>query len=435
MPKVLIITYYWPPAGGSGVQRWLKFTKYLREFGWEPVIYTAEKAEAPGYDENLLKEVPEGIEVLRKTVWEPYSLFRIFTGRKNQKFGAGLSSQGKSKWSFANKLAIWIRGNIFIPDARMFWIRPSAKFLVKYLLSNSVDAIVSTGPPHSTHLIAKRVTKKTGFPWLADFRDPWTNIDFFNDLNPSAHAVRRHKRLEKSVLSTADCTVTVTPGSKPEFKELGAKRIEVVENGYDEKDFEESTSTLDQHFSITHVGTLTANRNCNLLWESIGKIAQSNPKFAEKLKLRFVGQVDATVIESLKKYQLSEFCEFTGYLSHNDTVNYQQESQVLLLLVNNSPNARSILTGKVFEYLAAKRPILALGPSGGDVELLVNSTSSGVFVPFDSSSRVEEGLLKLWDWYQKDWEEFNPQNIEKYSRRSLTQRIAILLNEITAEKK
>ncbi|PKP39108.1 MAG: glycosyl transferase family 1, partial [Bacteroidetes bacterium HGW-Bacteroidetes-15] len=310
MPKrALIITYYWPPAGGSGVQRWLKFSKYLREFGWEPVIYTSLNPESPAYDHALLDEVPNGVEVIHRPVWEPYSLFRKFTGRKDQKFGAGLASSGKSKRSFLNTIAIWIRGNFFIPDARMFWINPSARFLNNYLKNNPVDVIISTGPPHTTHLIAKRVSRKLNIPWVADFRDPWTNIDFFLDLKPTALAKAIHRRLEKSVLTTADKIITVTQGWGNDLIALGATNLEVIENGFDEADFSSSVANVDNIFSLTHIGTLSPNRNCDALWRALGKFVKTNPDFAKQLRLKFVGSVDASAMESLNANGLSGYCE------------------------------------------------------------------------------------------------------------------------------
>lgn len=428
--RALIITYYWPPAGGSGVQRWLKFSKYLREFGWEPVIYTSKNPESPAYDHALLDEIPEGVVVIRRPVWEPYSLFRMFTGRRDQRFGAGLASSGKSKRSIFNSFAIWIRGNFFIPDARMFWIRPSVRFLIKQLKNSPVDIIISTGPPHTTHLIAKRVSKKLNIPWVADFRDPWTNIDFFLDLKPTALAKAIHRRLENSVLSTADKIITVTQGWGNDLIALGAKDLEVIENGFDEADFSNIDAIIDDKFTLTHIGTLSPNRNCDALWRALGKYVKSNPDFAKQFRLKFVGSVDATAVESIKANGLEDYCNFLGYLPHREAIAIQRSSQALLLLVNNSPNALGIQTGKVFEYMAALRPILAVGPIGGDTQTLINSTKAGLFLAFDNEELIEKGLEKFWNWYNEGWTNFNSTGVEKYSRRELTRKLSILLNSV-----
>lgn len=428
--RVLIITYYWPPAGGSGVQRWLKFTKYLRSFGWEPVIYTAANPEAPAMDYKLLNEVPAGIEVLKKSVWEPYNLFRAISGRKGQKFGAGLASKGKSNKGILNSLAIWIRGNFFIPDARMFWIRPSVRYLTKYLANNPVDAIVSTGPPHTTHLIAKRVSKRISTPWLADFRDPWTNIDFFDDLKPTYFAKRIHRRLEKNVLTHAQRVVTVTKGWANDLSLIGGTKVLVVENGYDPEDFDNVEVEMDKGFTLTHIGTLSPNRNCNLLWQVLGEKVKADEEFAEHFRLRFVGSVDSSAYNAISFNGLLPYAEFLGYLPHDQAVNLQLRTSALLLLVNNSPNALGIQTGKVFEYMAAKRPILAVGPVGGNSHDLISETQTGVFVDFTDIDQIKQGVDKLWIWYRDDFTGFNPKGYENYSRKTLAQRIAGLLDDL-----
>ena len=200
MKRVLIISYYWPPSGGAGVQRWLKFVKYLRSFGWEPVVYTPENPEFPETDLSLAKDIPPGLEVIKQPIWEPYDTYKKLLGQKKEdKINAAFLSE-KKKNSMLENFSVWVRGNFFIPDARKFWIRPSVKFLLNYLETNPVKAVISTGPPHSMHLIAMALAKKIKLPWLADFRDPWTNIDFYKDLRLSARADARHKKLEKKVL-------------------------------------------------------------------------------------------------------------------------------------------------------------------------------------------------------------------------------------------
>jgi hypothetical protein len=220
MKKVLIITYYWPPSGGAGVQRWLKFVKYLREFGWEPIVYTPENPEAPATDTSLLKDIPANITVIKQPIWEPYNLYKGFIGqKKEEKINAGFLSE-KKKPGLAEKIAVWIRGNWFIPDARRFWIKPSVKFLSEHLRGNPVDVIVSTGPPHSMHLIALKLKKKLNIPWLADFRDPWTTIDFYDKLMLTKSSDKKHKGLELEVLKNADKVVTVSWNWSKDFKKI-----------------------------------------------------------------------------------------------------------------------------------------------------------------------------------------------------------------------
>ena len=209
MKKVLIITYYWPPSGGAGVQRWLKFVKYLREFGWEPIVYTPENPEAPAVDESLLKDIPKNLTAIKRPIWEPYNLYKNFIGqKKDERINAGFLTE-KKKPGLAEKISVWVRGNWFIPDARKLWITPSIKFLSDYLKRNPVDAIVSTGPPHSMHLIALGLKKKLNLPWLADFRDPWTNIDFYDKLMLTKASDVKHKKMELDVLKNANIITAI----------------------------------------------------------------------------------------------------------------------------------------------------------------------------------------------------------------------------------
>ena len=233
MKRVLIISYYWPPSGGAGVQRWLKFSKYLRDFGWEPVIYTPENPEYPEIDESLFKDIPIGTEVIKRPIWEPYNAYRRFTGqKKEEKIQAGFLSV-KKKNHILEIISVWIRGNLFIPDARVFWIKPSIRFLLKHLATHPVDAIVSTGPPHSMHLIGLGIRKKLNIPWLADFRDPWTTIDFYHQLHLTRQADKKHHRLEKAVLSGADHVTIISWNCALDLNGILPRKYDVITNGFD----------------------------------------------------------------------------------------------------------------------------------------------------------------------------------------------------------
>jgi glycosyltransferase involved in cell wall biosynthesis len=270
LKRVLIITFYWPPMGGGGVQRWLKMVKYMREFGWEPIIFTSENASNPIFDESLFYDVPENIETIREEIFEPYDLYNKFLGRKkgDKVFQGFVDESGKK--SFLKEIAVWLRGNIFIPDARMFWIRPSVKSLKTFLKNNPVDAIISTGPPHSTHMIAMGVKKKFDIPWLADFRDPWTNIDFYQQLKLTSLADYRHRKLEKAVMQKSDALVTVTWSWAEEMKVIRGSEVDVITNGFDPEDFKGANGSQNPTaFNITHAGSLNRDRNPHSLWEAM----------------------------------------------------------------------------------------------------------------------------------------------------------------------
>lgn len=431
MKRVLIITYYWPPSGGAGVQRWLKFVKYLREFGWEPIIYTAENAEMPVIDSSLEKDIPTNTTVIKTKIWEPYSFYKTFIGKKqNEKINASFLSESK-KPSFTEKISVWIRGNFFIPDARKFWIKPSVQFLNDYLKNNPVDAVISSGPPHSMHLIALGIKKN--FPsvkWIADFRDPWTNIDFYKELMLSSSSDKKHKRLEKEVLKHADSVVSIGNGMNEEFKQiLGAnpEKFSVITNGYDEDDLFKGSLEKDKKFSIAHIGTLVKSRNPDTLWKVLKALTETNSDFKNQLEIKLVGKVDFYVMERIKHYGLNDYIKKIDYLPHNEVIKEQQKSKVLLLLVNNTPNAKSILTGKIFEYLAANVPILAIGPTDGDLAAILKQTKSGLISDFDNENALKENILKLFSG-----ENLSPDKneISRYSRRELTRTLNSLLNQL-----
>ncbi len=428
--KVLIITYYWPPSGGAGVQRWLKFVKYFREFGWEPIIYAPENAEYPSEDYSIEKDIPEGVLVIKTPIWEPYNVYRNLFGKKGEKINAGFISE-KKKSGWKDKLSIWIRGNFLIPDPRRFWIKPSVKFLTEYLKENPADAIVTTGPPHSMHMIGFRLKKiLPNVKWVADFRDPWTNIDFYRELNLTFLADRIHHKLERKVVQSADCVVVVSNDMVDEFSILPHKKIELITNGYDSEDVSGIDVKTDNMFSLSHIGTLNAARNPITLWKVLGEICQKDENFRSDLKIKLIGKTDFSVLQEIDKNGLTGSLEKTEYLSHSGAIEKQQQSQLLLLLINHSTNAKGILTGKFFEYLASKRPILAVGPSDGEVARVLQETNAGKIVDFDDKTATKNTILTYYELYKTGSLTVKSHSVERFSRKSLTGEMANLLNTL-----
>ncbi len=432
MKKVLIITYYWPPSGGAGVQRWLKFAKYLRQFGWEPVIYTPSD---PGFsliDETLQADIPEGIEVIKTSIWEPYGLYKKITGQKSTStINTGFLTH-KETVGFIERLSIWIRGNLFIPDARKFWIKPSAKFLINYLNSSPVDAIVSTGPPHSMHMIALKVTERLNIPWLADFRDPWTDFDFYKDMKISAWADRKHKKLELKIIKGSNAVVVVSRDMQINYKNMGGHNVNLVTNGYDSDDIDPGIVERDTKFSIAHIGSLPPNRNPKLLWIALSRLCESIPTFRNDLEIKLVGQVDETIFADLARFNLAGQVYHISYVPHNQVSKLMKESAILLLAINNSSNAKGILTGKFFEYLASGRPVLAIGPKSGDVARILKDSAAGDIFDYDENIRIEDGVKAMYEKYLRNELNNSAKGIEKYSRKNLTAEIAAILNTITS---
>lgn len=439
MRRVLIITYYWPPSGGSGVQRWLKMSKYLPENGWQPVVYTADNAEYPMEDKSLDSDVAPETEVIRQPIVEPYSFYKKFLGiKKGEKVKAGFINEGAKKTGWKENLSVWVRGNFFIPDARCWWIKPSVKYLTNYLKEHPVDAIVSTGPPHSMHLIARALHRKFNIPWVADFRDPWTDIDFYKDLKLTPWADRKHHRLERQVLTEATKVVTIGWDCAKGLEQLGAKDVAVITNGYDFDqpivEVHHDTSMLDQGtlpFTMSHIGIIGANRNPETFWQAFADIVETFPETSQPIRIRLIGQVDNSVLESIKRHNIEKYVEITPYIPHNQVLEEQQKSAVLLLFINNSPNAKGVLTGKLFEYLASGRPILCIGPEDGDSARVLNETETGITVGFNNKEKMITVISDLYQKYVDNQLESQQSSlVEKYSRRNLTKDFVKILNEI-----
>jgi glycosyltransferase involved in cell wall biosynthesis len=435
MKKVLILTYYWPPSGGAGVQRWLKFTKYLKTYGWEPIIYTAENGEIPVVDMSLLKDVPAELTILKTPIWEPYQLYKRFIGRKkDDKINASFLSENK-KAGLSEKISIWIRGNFFIPDARKFWIKPSINYLKNYIIKNNIEYIISSGPPHSMHLIALGLKNKfTSLKWVADFRDPWTNIDFYDKLMLTKRSNIKHHSQELKVLTNADIILSIGKGMSNEFLNIYQKsggknlnKFKVISNGFDTDDIKTNDIVKDKKFSIAHIGTLVKDRNPIVLWKVLKKLTDTRDDFRSQLEIKLVGKVDIFVKEQLENYGLIKFVKKIEYLPHSEVIIEQQKSKVLLLLINNTKNAKDILTGKFFEYMASGSPILAIGPIDGELADIIKQTQTGLISNFEDEITLEKNILNL---FVNQSIQTNGEEVIKYSREELTKKLCELLNEL-----
>lgn len=424
MKRALIITYYWPPAGGPGVQRWLKFVKYFHEFGIEPIVYAPENPNYPLVDHNFVSEVPMDVEIIKQPIKEPYALAKLFSKKKTKQFSSGIIS--KKEISAIEKLMLYVRGNFFIPDARVGWVKPSVNFLSKYIVENPIDLIITTGPPHSLHLIGLQLQEKTGVKWIADFRDPWTTIHYHKSLRLTKSSERKHKALEASVLKSADAISVTSPTTKKEFEMITDKPIEVITNGYDIS--KKISLEMDTRFSISHIGSLLSERNPQVLWKVLAEICKENTSFQNELLLKFAGAVSEEVKKSINDFGLNENCKFLGYVSHSEALKLQLESQVLLLVEINSSETRAIIPGKIFEYLAAKRPIIALGPKESDIEGIINETKAGKFFNYLDEKILKVEILRLYAQFLNGDLQIASEGVEKYSRRELTRQMASFIS-------
>lgn len=423
MKKTLIITYYWPPAGGPGVQRWLKFVKYLRDFNVEPVVYIPENPHYPIEDASLEKEVPKDITIYCQPLFEPYGLAKFLSSRKTKRISSGII-QTKNQ-SFLEKTMLWIRGNFFIPDARKYWVKPSVKFLSGVLKSENIDTIITTGPPHSVHLIGQQLKNEHNVQWIADFRDPWTSIGYHKKLKLSVSSQKKHKALEQNVLSQADKIVTTSNATKQEFEKLTKQPISVIRNGYD-SDYE-GGAHLDGDFTISHIGSLLTGRNPKNLWKVLSQLAAENAVFRAELQLEFMGVVSKDVMDTLYRFELGPYIKMKGYASHAEAQRRQQRSQLLLMVEIDSEETKGIIPGKLFEYMAAKRPILALGPKNWEAGEIIRETQTGKVFDYNAHSDLKDTIVEWYAAYKNENLVSKSENIEKYSRRALTAELAKLL--------
>ena len=421
MKKVLIITYYWPPAGGPGVQRWLKFVKYLPIFGIEPIVFCPENPSYPITDTSFGSDIDSNLTVLKTPIREPYKWAQLFSKSKTTKLSKGLISNQK-KQSILEKLLLFIRGNFFIPDARISWVQPSVSFLSDYITEHQIDTIITTGPPHSLHLIGLQLKQKHTLKWVADFRDPWTQIGYHKKLKLSSFAHKKHKRLEASVLQTADELLVTSLKTKTIFSELTSTPILVLTNGFD---FKITNNTpLDSKFTLSHIGSLLEGRNPSVLWQVLSDLIKESKEFAATFQLNLIGSVSTEVSETLFDYGLENYICNLGYLPHNEVLEYQRKTQLLLLVEENSKETQYIIPGKLFEYMASKRPIIAIGPDTSDIETILDQTYSGTYFRYDESVALRKQLWQHFEAYKIQQLNIDSKGLDTYSRKSLTKQLA-----------
>ncbi|WP_370476249.1 glycosyltransferase family 4 protein [Tamlana flava] len=422
--KVLIIAYYWPPAGGPGVQRWLKFVKYLPEFNITPIVFVPKNPNYPFLDESLTSGVSKDLTVIKHPIKEPYKLAGLFSKKASKTISKGIISEEK-KQSLIEKLMLFIRGNFFIPDARVGWVKPSIEYLLKYIQEENIKAVITTGPPHSLHLIGLKLKEASGIKWLADFRDPWTTIGYHKQLKLTNSSRKKHKSLERQVLNEADQIMVTSFVTKSEFQNITSKPIEVITNGYDtEKPVE---FKMDSKFTLAHIGSLLSKRNPENLWKVLSELVSENSDFNNDLQLNFVGTVSKNVLQSLKNNNLSDYVNNIGYVTHIEAIKYQKQSQVLLLFEIDSEETKCIVPGKLFEYMVSNRPIIAIGPTGSDVEKIIKETNTGNYFGHNNYDSLKRIILEHYKAYKDNTLQSHPIGLQKYHRKALTQSLVKLL--------
>lgn len=428
--KVLIVSYYWPPSGGSGVQRWLKFVKYLPEMGWLTYVFTPENPSFAVQDPSLLKDVPPQARVIRFPIWEPYDAFFKLTGGKGESKAVTPTSMvsGSNKTVF-QKVTTWLRGNLLIPDPRVFWVKPASTFLHDFLREQGITTVITTGPPHSMHLIGYRLKKKNPtLKWIADFRDPWSEWGFLDSLMVGSLARWMHRRLEKKVLCSADHIVTITPFYVRRFEQLSGRKVELLTNGYDEQDFHNLNISPTDKLVIRHIGTVNEKCDPRPFMRAVERLVSEDDDFRRHVHIDFTGEVHPQFIEFVRSSAgVHSLTTFTPPVPHKELIKQYGESSVLLLILTGYKDAEGYMPGKLFEYLATGLPVLATGPENGDAAALLKECNGGIMIDGSNETRIIGTLKMYYERWRNDTLQSGTTPGKNYSRRAITEKLTRLL--------
>lgn len=438
MKRFLFVTYYFPPAGGPSVQRIIRIIQHMTGMGWEPVVLTVKNGDYTSLDPSLEKVIPPQVNIIRTDIFEPYNFYRFFLGKKkDDKIPlAVLSSHKKAGWK--EKIANFIRANFFIPDGRIGWHRFGVKAGVHAIKENAdIKLILSSGPPHTVHLIARKIAQKTGLPFVADFRDPWVNIEFYSEIKRSALTVAMDHWLEGKVIRDAAATIAVSPGCLDLIthghKNTDRSRFHIIYNGFDPEAFPARIpKPLKDKFTITYIGNLPYSRFTPAFYQAIRDLNINSHISPDSFQLRFYGNIDSAARSEIDSYEISDMVRFNKFIPHESAIEKICESHLLLLVINNSATKKAIVTGKLFEYLASQRHIVAVGPIDGDAAKILQETGVGSIFDYDDIAGMKEFLLTHYsNWQKGNWQPTDTRKIDTYSRAEQLKILHTIFEETT----
>jgi len=428
MKKALVITYYWPPAGGAGVQRALKFVKYLPQFGWEPIVLTVENPDSPTEDLSLLEDIPQGCKVYKTKSLEPFEIYKKFTGKKSDEKIPGDILLKNDDVSFKDKLAKWIRVNLFIPDAKIGWKKYAVKKGLDIIRDEKIDLIFTTSPPQTVALIGKKLAKLTGVKWVADFRDPWMEIVYYQNLNRSKITKAIDASLERKVMNDADTIVTISKDMADLIKgKAKNQKVVVIPNGFDETDFASVEFGRNDKFTIAYTGAMSKDRVPYPFISALKKLIYDDG--IKNIQMKFAGKFCPEFHELIEKENLSEFFDIQNFVPHKESTRILQSSDALLLVIDNVPDNKGFLTGKLFEYMGCKKPIFAIGPVDGDANKVIKGADCGTMVDYNDNEEAYKLLKVMYNNWLNNNSNFTF-NVEQFSRKNLTKKLTEIFEEI-----
>ena len=428
MKKALVITYYWPPAGGAGVQRALKFVKYLPQFGWEPIVLTVENPDSPTEDLSLLEDIPQGCKVYKTKSLEPFEIYKKFTGKKSDEKIPGDILLKNDDVSFKDKLAKWIRVNLFIPDAKIGWKKYAVKKGLDIIRDEKIDLIFTTSPPQTVALIGRKLAKLTGVKWVADFRDPWMEIVYYQNLNRSKITKAIDASLERKVMNDADTIVTISKDMADLIKgKAKNQKVVVIPNGFDETDFASVEFGRNDKFTIAYTGAMSKDRVPYPFISALKKLIYDDG--IKNIQMKFAGKFCPEFHELIEKENLSEFFDIQNFVPHKESTRILQSSDALLLVIDNVPDNKGFLTGKLFEYMGCKKPIFAIGPVDGDANKVIKEADCGTMVDYNDNEEAYKLLKVMYNNWLNNSSNFTF-NVEQFSRKNLTKKLTEIFEEI-----
>lgn len=430
--KVLFIVYNFPPAAGAATQRVLKFLKYLNKYDFQTFVLTVDKVDYPDLDFTLIEKIPPETKVIKTRYWTPFRIYRKITGRKSDEKIPVAFIKDNHK-SIAERISVFLRLNVFLPDAKIGWLPFAVREGTRLIKEEGIDIIISSGPPHTTHLIAKSLKRKTRIKWIADFRDPWTDIDYYSGMKRTKIAEWIDSKLERSVLKNADFVVAASEGYLDIIKSKGIKNnYEVLTNGFDPDDFQNIEQKSTSKFIITYTGNMPSTRNPEKLWIALEELVEENLEFANNFEFHFAGVMDDEIRQKIKSMKFFKNFIDHGYLNHKNVLELTFNSHLLIMIVNRVVTSNEILPGKIFEYIASGNFILVIGPESGVSARLIHYVKQGTAVDYEEKDKMKSLIIELFNkWKQNDLKKIDSPQKYEFTRERITQKLIQIINSIT----